>query len=57
MKVLTPRTPTLFPRKRVEVEIRNFCRNFFGTVETAATGRLRTIFLIAARKPAALSKP
>jgi hypothetical protein len=27
-----PLTPTLSPRKRVEREIRNFCRNFFGTV-------------------------
>jgi hypothetical protein len=53
----SPLTPTLSPRKRVEREIRNFCRNFFGTVETAATGRPITIFLIAAREPAAHSKP
>jgi hypothetical protein len=27
-----PLTPTLSPRKRVERKIRNFFRNFFGTV-------------------------
>jgi hypothetical protein len=48
---------SLGARQRGEREIRNFFRNFFGTVETAATGRPRTIFLIAAREPAALSKP
>jgi hypothetical protein len=33
MKILnSPLTPTLSPRKRVEREIRNFFRNFFGTV-------------------------
>jgi hypothetical protein len=28
----SPLTPTLSPRKRAEREIRNFFRNFFGTV-------------------------
>jgi hypothetical protein len=36
---------------------KEFLQDFFGTVETAATGRPRTIFRIAAREPAALSKP